>query len=168
MSSAFVACLYQERRRLALVTSLAYLAGVLFYWPSHVYLAGFHISMITGTVYATVVGVAALLICALLPRLRFMMEAVAIARLILALFVVAMPELGPMVLSNPFLMALIVVLGGAGVSRLLHGRLLRHPLPRFAFGPKTRKSVVAVGTDWQCRFVSWVDGAAPMSARVTA
>lgn len=168
MSLSFRTSLYRERRRLALVTTLAFVAGVLFYWPSKVYLAGLHISVITGTVYAGVVGVAALLICIIFPRLRFMMEAVAISRLILAFAILAMPELGPAVLTNPLLMALIVVSGGACISRLLHGRILRHPLPRFSFGPTTRKSVVAVGTDWQRSFVSWVDGAAPVPVRVAA
>ena len=168
MTSAFLACLYNERRRLALVTTLAFAAGMLFYWPSKVYIGDLHISLITGAVYAGIVGLAALLICAVFPRLRFMMEAVAISRLILALVALAIPGIGPALLTNPLLMALVVVSGGACVSRLLHGRIQRHPLPRFAFGPATRKSVVAVGTEWQRRFVLWVDGAATVPVRVPA
>lgn len=168
MSIAFQACLYRERRRLTLVTTLAFLAGVLFYWPSQLYLAGLHISLVTGTVYAAVVGIAAIVICCALPRLRFMMEAVAISRLILALAVATNPGLGGALLGNPFLMALVVVTGGACISRVLHGRLHRPPLPRFSFGPATRHAVVAQGTAWQCRFVSWVDGAVPAPARITA
>lgn len=157
MSSAFLACLYQERRRLGLVTALAFVAGVLFYWPSQTYLGAVHISLVTGVVYAAVVGVAAAIVCVLLPRLRFMIEAVAVSRLVLSCCVVVTPEIGPLLLANPFLMALVVVLGGALISRVMHGRIVREPRPAFAFGPSARRDVVVLGALWQRGFVDWID-----------
>ena len=161
MTSAVKATLYHDRRRLALVALLAFLAGTLFYWPSRVYLGPVHISLITGLVYASVVFVTALIVCLALPRMRFMIEAVALSRLVLALFVLATPELGALVLANPLIMALVVVAGGACISRLIHGRVKRESPVRFAFGPATRHSVVTIGTPHQERFVAWVEGAAP-------
>lgn len=159
MSFAFWAHLQRERRRLAFVTTLAFLAGVLFFWPSNAYLGPVHISIVTGAVYAAVVGCAAALVCVALPRLRFMIEAVAISRLILALAVLSMPDAAQLLLHNPILMALVVVTGGACVSRVLHGTLDRGDVQRFAFGPSSRQSVIAQGRGWQRRFVSWVEGA---------
>ncbi len=160
MSFAFRACLSRERRRLSLVTALAFLAGVLFYLPSPVYLGALHISLVTGTVYAVVVGFAAAIVCLLLPRLRFMIEAVAVSRLLISLCVLAIPELGPFLLANPVLMAGVVVAGGACVSRVMHGRIERGMQARFAFGPTSHRAVVSRGTPWQTRFVDWIDGAA--------
>lgn len=160
MSFALWACLFRERRRLGLVTLLAFLAGVLFYWPSSLYLGPFHISVITGAVYAMVVALAAATVCLFLPRLRFMMEAVAVSRLLLALSVAVNPQIGPLLLTNPLLMAAVVVAGGACVSRVMHGRIERGAQRRFAFGPATRRAVVAHGAPWQCRFVDWIEGPA--------
>ena len=115
MTSAVKATLYHDRRRLALVALLAFLAGTLFYWPSQVYLGQVHISLVTGIVYAAVVFVAALIVCVTLPRMRFMIEAVALSRLLLSLLVLAVPELGVLVLTNPVIMALVVV-GGVRAS----------------------------------------------------
>ncbi|MEM7753433.1 MAG: hypothetical protein AAF230_08475 [Pseudomonadota bacterium] len=159
MSFAFWACLYQERRRLALVTALAFVAGVLFYLPSQSYVGRVHISLLTGTVYAAVVGLASAIVCVLLPRLRFMIEAVAVSRLILACCVVVTPEIGPLLLGNPLVMATVVVLGGAGISRLMHGQLVRGSRPAFAFGPSGRRDVVVRGGLWQRSFVDWIEAA---------
>lgn len=164
MTSALKATLYRDRRRLALVTLLAFLAGALFYWPSPVYLGHFHISLLTGTVYAIVVFVAALIVCTALPRMRFMVEAVAVSRLLLSCVALTMPELGKLVLSNPFIMAVVVVAGGACISRMLHGQIQRHATTTFPFGPGTRHSVVASGTPRQQRFVAWVEGTTPLRA----
>lgn len=164
MSLAFGACLYRERRRLGLVTGLAYLAGMLFYLPSPVYLGSLHISVITGGVYAFVVALASVAVCLFLPRLRFMIEAVAMSRLLVALCVVTVPETGPALLTNPPLMALVVVAGGACISRLIHGQIEREPRRRLAFGPTSRSPVVAHGSPFQRGFVEWIDGAAARSA----
>lgn len=157
MSSAILACLYRERRRIALVTTLAFMAGVLFYWPSQTYLGAVHISLVTGLVYAGVVGVAAAIVCVVLPRLRFMIEAVAVSRLVLSCCVVVTPEIGPLLLANPVIMASVVVLGGAGISRVMHGQIVREPRPGFAFGPSARRDAVVLGALWQRGFVDWID-----------
>ncbi|MEL7151720.1 MAG: hypothetical protein AAGK71_13355 [Pseudomonadota bacterium] len=162
MSSALKANLHQDRRRLSFVIALAYLAGVLFFWRSHVYLGHVHISLVTGLIYAVIVGIAAVTVCLCLPRLRFMMEAMAMSRLTLAVTVMMVPDLGKIVLSQPFLMALILVAGGACLSRLLHGRIDRGPKTFLAFGPHHRQSVTALGTPFQRGFVAWVDGTGPM------
>ncbi|MEM6386322.1 MAG: hypothetical protein AAF718_08825 [Pseudomonadota bacterium] len=158
MSKAILAHLHRERRRLGFVTSLAFLAGIIFFLPSATYVGSVHISLITGTVYAAVVFVAAAIVCLLLPRLRFMIEAVAVSRLLLACAVLAAPETAKLLLQNPLLMAGVVVLGGALVSRLMHGRLRRMPWHGIALGPASRNTVMPSGTGWQHKFVTWVDG----------
>ncbi len=144
------------------MATLAFVAGVLFYWNSAVYLAGVHISLITGTVYAGIVGIAAVIVCAVLPSMRFMMESVAFSRLALALFFLAEPEIGIRLLSNPLLLAIVVVTGGACISRLIHGRIEREPSRLLQFPALTRSAVVAHGNDWQRQFVGWIDGTAPV------
>ena len=155
MSLALRALLYRERRRLFLVVALAYLAGFLFYLPVPAYLGGVHISLVTGAVYAGVVGLAALVICGFLPSMRYMIEAVAIARVGLALVVLAIPQAGYQLLGNPILTALVVVGGGALVSRVLHGRR-----EKLRTGPKPwhPRAIRLHGTARQRRFVAWVDG----------
>lgn len=163
MSSALGAILHRDRRRLVFVAALAYLAGFLFYLPTGVYLGGVHISLLTGLVYAVVVGGTAFLICAVFPAMRFMIEAVAVARLALSVFVLAAPHIGFAILSSPLLTAILVVLGGALVSRVMHGRILRDRLPGWrgfllpgaAF---QRVPVRITGHEWQHRYVHWIDG----------
>lgn len=164
MSSALKANLHRDRRRLGFVIVLAFIAGVLFFCRSQTYVGPVHISLVTGLIYAVIVGIAAILVCLLMPRLRFMMEAMAMSRLTLALTVMMVPELGKLVLTQPFLMALILVAGGACLSRLLHGRIDRGPRKLFAFGPHHRQAVQALGTPFQRGFVAWVDGAVPIRA----
>ena len=155
MSTALRALLYRERRRLGLVAGLAYLAGFLFYLSVPVYLGAVHIAFVTGAIYAGVVGAISVLVCALLPSMRHMIEAVAIARLLLACLAAAAPHLGYLLLGNPLLMALLVVSGGAAVSRLIHGRRERH-----GHGMRAghRRAAGYRGTQRQQRFVAWVDG----------
>ena len=161
MSFACLAALYRERRRIGLVTLLAFVAGVLFFLPSGLYVGPVHISLVTGAVYAAVVGIAAILICIFLPRMRFMIEAVAISRLAIAVSVALVPNIGPALHGSPLFMAFIVVLGGVLVSRLIHGPIDRGPKQRFAVGPRTYRAVAANGTRWQRGFVAWVEGSVP-------
>jgi|GEM_PF-1551778 len=161
--------IYRERRRLAFVSALAFLAGVLFYIRSDVYIHGVHASLVVGAIYAGVVGVAALLVCLLLPNFRFMVEAVAVSRLIFALFVLVQPEVGYKILAMPSLNAGLVVFGGVLISRLMHGRILRSkatgwrdrivPRDMFQRGPARVKA-----TPLQFKFVSWMDGRPPIAA----
>ncbi len=162
MSTGLGALLYRERRRLTLVAGLAYLAGLLLYLPSQAYIGSVHISLVTGAVYACVVGVAAIVICAMLPSMRFMMEAVAISRLLLALLILGEPQLRALLLGNPLIMALVLVTGGVLISRLIHGRIERQPHRRFQLRTPWQSAVIRQGTDWQRSFVGWVEGTAPV------
>lgn len=152
------ALLYRERRRLVLVASLAYLAGVLLYLPSPAYIGAVHISFVTGAVYAAVVGGAAILICALLPSMRFMMEAVAISRLLLALVILGEPALRAFFLGNPLIMAFVLVVGGVCISRGIHGRIEKPSKRLFQMRTPWQQAIVRQGTDWQRKFVGWVEG----------
>jgi hypothetical protein len=161
MPLALRALLYRERRRLGLVATLAYVAGFLFYLPAPFYLGPVHIAFVTGAIYSVVVATAAIVICALLPSMRYMIEAVAIARVMLAFLVALVPQVGFQIIGNPFLTALLVVSGGAAVSRMIHGRR-----EKVRFGPRPwhRRAVWHQATDRQQRFVAWVDGSAPAVA----
>lgn len=170
MTAALWPMIYRERRRLAFVACMAFLAGFLFYSRANVYINGVHIAFITGAVYALVVGVSALIVCLFLPSMRFMIEAVAVSRLFLSFFVLAAPNLGYKVLASPTLTAFLVVLGGALISRLLHGRILKARQPGWRgrvlpSGAMFRRVPVQLrGTRWQHRFVTWLDDAAPIPA----
>lgn len=169
MTHALRQSIYRERRRLLLVTVLAFLAGVIFYLRADHYINGVHVALVTGAVYAVIIGPVALLVCVFLPSLRFMVEAVAISRLLFAIFVFAAPGIGYGILASPSLTALIVVGGGAVISRVVHGRILRekargwrdHILPRNAF---QRHPVRLSGTVFQHRFVGWLEDAIPVRA----
>ena len=121
MAFGLGARIYCERRRLAFVTSLAFLAGVIFYLRADHQVMGVHVSLVTGAVYAGIIGPTALFFCVVLPSIRFMIEAIAISRLGLSVFVFSLPEWGYKLLSSPMLTAAVIVLGGIAVSRLLHG-----------------------------------------------
>ena len=170
MTAALWPMIHRERRRLAFVSFMAFLAGFLFYLRADFYINGVHIAVVTGAVYALVVGMSALVVCLLLPSMRFMIEAVAVSRLCLSFFVLAAPNIGYKVLASPMLTAFLVVLGGALISRLLHGRILRVRTPGWRgrllpSGALFRRVPVQLrGTRWQHRFVTWLDDAAPIPA----
>ncbi len=167
MTAALWPLIYRERRRLVFVAAMAFMAGFLFYLRANFYIHGVHIALITGAVYAFVVGISALLICLFLPSLRFMIEAVAVSRLLLSFFVLAAPEIGYRVLASPMLTALLVVAGGAMISRVLHGRIHRDRQPGWRgrllpHGMFRRIPVRIQGTPMQHRFVTWLDDTAPI------
>ena len=154
---------HSERRRLAFVVALAFLAGFLFYARANIYIHGIHVSLIIGAVYAIVIGTVALAVCLVMPSMRFMVEAAAVSRLSLAVFVLAVPDLGYPILANPMMTAFVVVTGAVFVSRLMHGRILRDRsgwrgfvLPRVA-----RVPVQVAATPLQTRWVRWVDDGRP-------
>ena len=161
--------IFRERRRLLFVCALAFLAGFLFYARTGVYIHGVHASLIVGTIYAAVVGFFALVVCIALPSLRFMVEAVAVSRLGLSVFVLVEPHIGYKILANPMLTAALVVFGGILISRVMHGRILKEKtagwrdriVPRDAF---RRQPVRVRANKWQYKIVSWLDGAAPLPA----
>lgn len=158
--------IYQERKRLIFVAVMAFFAGFLFYVRTDAYIGGIHLSLVTGTVYAVIIGACALIVCIALPSMRFMIEAIAVSRLILALFVVSVPSIGYHILTNPLFTALITVTGGIAVSRVIHGRLHRdrrkglkgHLFPTDLF---KRLPVRVEGTPRQQRFVHWLEDTKP-------
>lgn len=103
---------YCERRRLGLIVALAFLAGYILYARAGITLHGVPISLVTGFLYAAIIGPAALATFLFLPALRALTEAVAVSRLGFACFVCAFPEPGFAVLAMPLVNATIVI-GGA-------------------------------------------------------
>lgn len=172
MASGTTPTVYLERKRLVFVAVMAFMAGFLFYIRTDLYIGGVHIAFITGSVYAVIVAICALIVCIVLPSMRFMIEAVAVSRLILSLFVLVVPNVGYAILASPLMMALITVTGGVAVSRMMHGRIRRnvppglrgHILPSNFF---KRVPVTLQGKPWQHRFVSWLDDVEPIPIPVT-
>ena len=167
MFQALGATLYRDRRRLLFVAAAAFLAGYLFYLPAALASGLWYLPAVAGAVYALVVGLVAWTICAIFPAMRFMIEAVAVSRLVLSVCFLAAPQVGIAVLANPLLTAALVVLGGMAVSRLLHGRILRDRRPgwRALLGPANlfhRMPARLNARPWQHRFVGWLDDAVPI------
>lgn len=111
--------LYRERRRVAFVTSLAFLAGFVMYSGFEGLAFGLPVPVFTGIVYALFVGVAAVMTSLLVPRLRHTLELVAISRLLFSVLVLYAPELTEPMRSSPLISATIVVGGAAWVQILL-------------------------------------------------
>ena len=122
--------IYSERRRLLLVTALAFVAGYIFYMPIDVNVFGMPVPVFTGTLYAVFVGVAALMTCLFLPALRFTIEAIALSRLVFALTVVQFPEIGFKLMASPFANATIVVGGAFVLNRLFYSQWSKRSLMR--------------------------------------
>lgn len=168
MASGAKPVLYTERRRIAFVTTMAFLAGVVFYLRADVYVSGVHISLITGALYALIIGACALIVCIALPSMRFMIEAVAVSRLILSFFVFVVPSLGYTILANPLITALITVAGGIAVSRVMHGRILKDTgkgLKNRFWPTFKRLPVVVQANPRQQRFMNWLEDAEPVFIR---
>lgn len=161
--------IYRERRRLVLVTSLAFLAGYIFYMRAHAEIWGLPIPVVTGAIYAGVVGPTALFFCLVMPSVRFMIEAIAFSRLLFSLFVFSAPEIGYRILASPLLTAAVVVFGGIAISRVIHGRIQRTRAVgwREKLRPTrflTRRPAQLRARAWQHRFVSWIDDTQPVTA----
>ena len=169
MLAGLVQAVYQERRRLYFVTLLAFVAGVLFYARLNFVIAGLPAPFVVGLVYAGIIGTAAALVCIFAPSFRFMLEAIAISRLAIAGLSFLAPGVGQVILSSPILNACIVVGFGVGVSRLLHGRILRGArmglLARLRhYASEGRASARVSGREWQRKYVSWMDDTSAIAA----
>lgn len=161
--------IYRERRRLVFVTSLAFLAGFIFYLRAGHQVWGLPVPVVTGAIYAGVVGPTALFFCLVLPSIRFMIEAIAVSRLLFSVFVFTVPEIGYRVLASPFLTAFVVVTGGIVVSRLIHGRIQKTRATawreRFSLSRMISRSPARLrARAWQHRFVGWIDDTQPLPA----
>ena len=162
--------IWQERRRLAFVGILAFLAGFFFYARSDLVLYSLPAGVVTGAVYAAVIVPVSLVVCVFAPSIRFLIEAVAVSRFLLSLFVFAFPEIGAVLLGMPILTAVIVVSSGAILSRsVLHGRIRRQRAGSLWLRMKaffTRAPAhIEKPTPFQVSFVSWVDATAPVAIR---
>lgn len=151
------------------VTFLAFLAGAIFYLRANHHVMGVHVSIVTGAIYAAVIAPTTLFFCLVLPSVRFMIEAIAVSRLIFSLFVFSLPDLGYKILASPVLTATIVVVGGIAVSRILHGRIRKSRSRdwREKFSPRrmvTRMPARIDARHWQHRFVGWIDDTMPETA----
>ncbi len=161
--------IYRERKRLFFVVALAFLAGFLFYLPTNVHLHGVHISWVTGSIYALIIGVSAIAVFLYLPTMRFMVEAIAVSRLILSLFVLCAPEFGLRILADPFVTAFLVVLGGLLLSRVMHGQILKETTKSWGERIRNFRSISPApvrlkGSAWQFRFVGWMENTVPVRA----
>ncbi|MEO9826729.1 MAG: hypothetical protein ABJF50_20190 [Paracoccaceae bacterium] len=171
MASGAKTVIYTERKRLGFVMGMAFLAGLLFYVRADIYIGGVHVSLITGALYALIIGACALIVCIALPSMRFMIEAVAVSRLILSLFVLVAPSIGYQILANPLITAIITVTGGIAVSRLMHGRLHRDTIKgaKGVIMPTNmfkRLPVSVQGRPWQQRFVHWLEDTEPVPVQI--
>jgi hypothetical protein len=157
-----------ERRRLGFVAILAFLAGVLFFARTDLVLpGGLEAWKVTGFIYLAVIVPVAFLLCVIAPQTRFIIEAVAITRFLLALTVFTVPSVGEWVNEAQALSAALVVTCGAILSRsVLHGRIQRVRTS----GLRNRLRVMFTRqpprlerpTPLQRRFTAWIDGTQPV------
>lgn len=101
---------------------MAGFSGMILYAQLDAMAFGLPFPLFAGILYAGIVGVSSLLICAVVPGLRHMIELVAVSRLLLAIVGLAIPALGIAVITSPLLSATLVVGGAALVRALLLGR----------------------------------------------
>lgn len=165
--------MYFERRRLGVVTVLAFIAGALLY--SNIPANGaLPVSLIAGGLYAAVVGSIAILTCLFLPALRFMLESIALSRVLVGIAAWQSPDVAMALVGSPLLMAMLVVSLGAILSRTFHGNMQRNStaarrlgvLPDSLF--QRHPPVLVAPTTWQMQFVNWIDAARPQGPVASA
>jgi hypothetical protein len=110
--------IWRERRRTGLVAGLAAISGALFYSHISATVAGIPLPLFIGVLYGIAFGLATLTVSLIAPRLRFAMEAFAVARLLYALTAAAVPGIAYAAITTPLLNATVVVLGGIAIARL--------------------------------------------------
>ncbi|MCV2880769.1 hypothetical protein [Actibacterium sp. XHP0104] len=113
-----LARLVEERRRLAFVTPLAFLAGVILYADYPGLAFGLPVPVFAGLLYAAGVGGACLVMGLFAPSLVTLSEGAAVTRIALALMVVQFPDIGHAVMAAPVLNATLVVAGALLLQRL--------------------------------------------------
>jgi hypothetical protein len=110
--------IWRERRRTGLVATLAAISGALFYSHIDLTVAGIPLPLFIGVLYGIAFGLATLTVSLIAPRLRFAMEAFAVARLLYALTAAAIPGVAFTAITMPLVNATVVVGGGILLSRL--------------------------------------------------
>ncbi len=103
--------LYRARRRAAIAGGLAGLSGTMLYAQIDAFVWSLPFPVFAGLFYAAAITVACLLISALAPGLRHLIELAAIARLTVAMIGFAVPTVGIAIIASPLLSATLVVLG---------------------------------------------------------
>ncbi|MEX5730173.1 hypothetical protein Ga0609869_003526 [Rhodovulum iodosum] len=124
---------------------ISFVAGFVIYARYQVTIFDLPAPVAAGLLYAVVVGAAALLTAIFLPRLRFMVEAMAFGRLIYAGLSHEFPEFGTLMASSPFYSATAVVAGGILCGRVLYGTNEKHALRSHA------------SMAWAETFTRWID-----------
>ena len=112
---------YSETRRVGWLTAMAFCAGTLLYLRNEVHLNGIPLCIIVGLIYAVFLAPIIVATSMLLPRLRAMIEHMALSRLVVAILVFLFPGVGTVVLHNPPIMGGVIVLGGLTINRALGG-----------------------------------------------
>lgn len=110
--------IWRERRRTGLVACLASVSGALFYSHITATVAGVPLPLFIGLLYGVAFGLATLTVSLVVPRLRFAMEAFAVARLLFACTAAAFPGVAIAAITAPLLNATVVVIGGIALARL--------------------------------------------------
>jgi hypothetical protein len=110
--------IWRERRRTCFVAGLAAISGALFYSHIDATVGGVPLPVFIGVLYGLAFGVATLTVSLIAPRLRFAMEAFALARLLYALTAAAIPGVALSAITMPLVNATVVVGGGILLARL--------------------------------------------------
>ena len=105
-----------ERRRIAVAGSLAFLAGTTLTSHLHGVAFGLPFPVFVGIAYAGLAMIAATFSTYFLPRLRHLVEAVALSRLLFALGIAG--SQGYAVAETPLYAATIVVVGALGLVQI--------------------------------------------------
>jgi hypothetical protein len=148
--------LHLERRRLTLAGALAFVAGYALY--AHIPLTAFGLPLpvFTGLVYTVIVVLAASVTSYAFPRLRHLIDGVAVTRLAFATWVVVAH--GQAIAASPALSATIVV-GGAALLLRLGAWLDRLSQSR------NTPPLLALITAQARTFTAWLDNAAARDGR---
>ncbi|MES0826621.1 hypothetical protein [Ruegeria sp. SCP11] len=150
---------YLERRRLAFIGVLSFVAGVALYSHMGITPGGIPVPIIIGLIYMAAVMGAAALTTYFLPRLRRITDAVAVTRLGFAVWVASTHSYE--LASSPLVSATIVV--GSAILLLE----ISPKLPAFArvFSiPEERLDFTQITQD----FLNWLDNAAGYHAQTLA
>lgn len=142
---------YFERRRLTVAGLLAFVAGYALYAHIPAVVHGMPLPVFTGLIYAVVVVLAAAATAYLMPKLRRLIDAVALTRLAFAVWVVLAH--GQAVAASPTATAAIVV--GSAIA-LLH---LATWLDKLSRQPAAMVWIATTGAELRS-LAAWLDNAA--------
>lgn len=125
MSTTFQRTFHREKRRVAALSFIAFLAGCLFYLRLDAHVAGLPVSILAGLFYAAIVAPVAFMMFIVMPSQTVLMEAMAVSRLGIAVAVVSLPESSTVLISNPALLACAVAGGGLIVHAMIRSGALK-------------------------------------------